>query len=119
MSKQPVYLFQRGETILMAIDINAGDGDAVTIISADLRKLAPGRMGLERTAPVAASFTLTQRAAVGDVAAGWDAEISADDCLALTSGLYMTDVRMTIGGKVVVDDPICIQITEPATLPAA
>lgn len=119
MSRPIIYTFQRGETVLMAIDVATGDKDNVSAISADLRKLDPGKWELKPTAAVAASFTLVEREAAGAVAEGWDATISAADSLDLTAGYYLADVRMTISGVVIIDDSIVIEIKEPATLPAA
>ena len=106
------YVFTRGETILLALDALTGDPLTVTGISAKLRAIAPGRTTIAPSAPVAADFTVTNRAANGSVPAGWDL-VAASTSLA--AGRYGADARLVIAGGVIITDMITVEIREGAS----
>lgn len=106
------YVFTRGETILLALDALTGDPLTVTGISAKLRAIAPGRTTIAPSAPVAATFTVTARAANGSVPAGWDLVAASS---ALAAGRYIADARLEIAGGIIITDMIMVDIREGAS----
>lgn len=111
-------VFQRGETVMLALDVQSGDSDQVTGIVAKLRRLPVGNYSLKADADVAATFTVVPRAASGLIAEGWDLTIPAATSAALTAGQYLADARIEIAGVVVTTNPIIVEIREPATVTA-
>ena len=113
--------WQRGETIALAIYIDAGDPAdlaSVTGVSAKLRRLAPGSVELAADAALVATFDVAARAASADLAAGWTLTIDKDASALIAPGRYLADARFEIGGAVVTSDPIVVVIEEPATVTA-
>ena len=106
------YVFTRGETIVLALDALVGDPLTVTAIAAKLRAIPAGRTTISPGAPVAATFTVTPRAANGSVPAGWDLVAASS---ALAAGRYGTDARLDIAGGVVITDMVLIEIREGAS----
>lgn len=93
----PVYTFARGATIRLALDVLGGNPAAVTDVAAVLRKV--GKIGAlpGPNDAVAATFTVTARAAAGDVPAGWDLTIVASVTATLPAGYYAGDARLSFG----------------------
>lgn len=106
------YIFTRGEAIVLALDVLEGDPLAVTEITAKLRAIASGRTTISASAPVAATFIVTARAANGDVPAGWN--LVADSAL-LSVGRYGADARIIILGAPVITDMALIEIRKGAS----
>lgn len=106
------YIFQRGETISLALDCFTGDPLAVTGISAGMKAVAPGRTGVAAGAPLAAAFVIAPRAAQGDIPAGWTLTIDAAASAALAVGNYLADARLEIGSGVVITESIALSIRE-------
>ncbi|SMF70485.1 hypothetical protein [Allosphingosinicella indica] len=111
------YVFQRGETISLALDAIEGDAGSVSAIAADLRPLSNGRVEATEDAPIAASFTISDRAAEGDDPGGFNLVITAAFSADLSPGLYIADARVTVAGGVIVTDPVTLRIAEPVTRP--
>jgi hypothetical protein len=109
------YLFQRGETIGIALDAIEGDVATVSAISAVMKLVPPGRNTVPADTPVAATFSVTPRAAAGGIAAGWNLIVSDSASAGLAPGTYHADARLTVGGGVIVTDPITIQIKQSVT----
>lgn len=109
------YTFQRGETVRIGLatdDSTAG----VTQVAAKLRRFEPGKKTFDPLhTPVA--FSVTARAAAGDVAAGWDLEIDEAVSALLSPGLYQADAKITVGSDVIITEGVAIQILEPASIP--
>ena len=105
------YIFTRGEDVVLSLDVIAGDPLIVTEISAKMRAIAPGRTTISPTAPVAATFTVTARAANGDIPAGWN--LVADSTL-LAVGRYGADARLVFGAKVITEMAL-VEIKQGAT----
>ncbi len=105
-------IFQRGETISLALDAVSGDPLTVTSITAAMKAVAPGRTSVSASAPVAAAFVISPRAAVGDVPAGWTLSIDANVSASLPSGHYLADARLGVGGGVIITETVMIQIRE-------
>jgi hypothetical protein len=107
-----LYVFQRGETISLALDAVTGDPLSVTAISAGMKAVAPGRTSVSAATPLAASFAITPRAAQGDIPPGWNLTIDAATSVGLAAGNYLADARMTVGGGVVITEGVAIALQE-------
>lgn len=106
------YIFQRGETISLALDAVTGDPLSVTAISAAMKVVAPGRTSVSAGTPVAATFTISPRAAQGDIPPGWNLTIDAASSAALATGNYLADAKLTVGGGVVITESVAIAVRE-------
>ena len=109
------YVFQRGETITLALDALEGDPASVQAISAQMKAVLPGRTSVTPGEPVAADFTISPRAAAGSVPAGWTLVIPAAQSAGLTAGSYLADARLVLGDAVVLSDPVSIRIRQAVT----
>jgi hypothetical protein len=106
------YIFQRGETILLALDCVTGDPLAVSAITASMKAVAPGRTGVDAGAPVAAAFAISPRAAQGDIPPGWTLTVDASASAQLAVGNYRADAKLSVAGGVVITESIPIAIRE-------
>jgi hypothetical protein len=109
------YTFQRGETLFLALDAVTGDPLSVTSISAVMKAVPPGRTVVPEGAAVAANFSITPRAAEGDIPAGWTLTIPATISASLAAGAYMADARLEVASGVIVTEPIAIRIKPSVT----
>ncbi len=109
------FTYQRGETISLALDAVRGDPATVTSVTAQMKALATGRNSVDPLTPVAASFAVTGRIASGDIPAGWTLTIDAATSSGLSSGNYLTDARLSIGGGVVITECVAIRIRDAVT----
>ena len=109
------YIYQRGETISLALDAVSGDPTGVTAITAQVKAVPAGRTMVPAGAPVAATFVPVARAASGDVPAGWTLTISAATSATLTAGLYQADARLVIAAGVIITDAVSIRIRDAVT----
>jgi hypothetical protein len=114
--KMTPYVFQRGETISLALDAVSGDPLTVSAIAAQIKAVPPGRTSVPAGSPVAAAFTITARTAAGDVPAGWTLTIPATASAGLAAGAYLTDARLEVAGGVVVTDSVAIRIRETVSV---
>jgi hypothetical protein len=106
------YIFQRGETISLALDAVSGDLLSVTALTARMKAVAPGRTSVSPTTPLAASFTVIPRSAAGDIPPGWTLTIPAIASAMLIAGSYLADAKLSVGGGVIVTESIAIRIKE-------
>ena len=111
----PPYIFQRGETISLALDVVAGDTAGVTGITAQLKAVAPGRLTIAADAGVAASFSIAARAAALDVPAGWTLTIPAGVSAGLAAGFYAADALINVAGGVVITEQVALRIRDAVT----
>lgn len=109
------YIFQRGETISLALDAVTGDPLTVISISAGMKAVAPGRTGISPDTPLAAAFDIASRAASGDQPAGWTLTIDAAVSAGLSPGNYLADARLGSAGGVTITDSVGITIRESVT----
>lgn len=106
------YIFQRGETISLALDAVTGDPLAVTAISAAMKAVAPGRTSVSAGTPVAAVFAISPRAAQGSISPGWTLTIDAATSAALSAGSYVADARLEVGGGVIMTESVAVVLRE-------
>ena len=66
------YIFQRGETISLALDAVTGNPLSVTAISAAMKAVAPGRTSVNAGTPVAAVFAISPQSGAGRHSAGME-----------------------------------------------
>jgi hypothetical protein len=109
------YTFQRGETIVLALDAMTGDPLSVTAITAVMKAVPPGRSAVPDGAPVAATFSIAPRAAQADIPAGWTLTISAATSAGLTPGAYLADARLEVASGVIKTEPVAIRIKPSVT----
>jgi hypothetical protein len=106
------YVFQRGETISLALDAVSGDPASVSAIAAKLKAVPAGRTSVSADTPLAASFTISSRAAMGEIPAGWTLTIPAATSAGLSAGAYLADARLEVAGGVVVTESVAIRVRE-------
>jgi hypothetical protein len=107
---------RRGAPITFG-NVNTGPGDPALLTQrkAVLRRAGPGLV-VDESAPVAADFVVTFRAATVDVAAGFNFSIDADTSKTLAAGIYAVNGALGAAGvPVVITDPLFIQIEETTT----
>jgi hypothetical protein len=109
------YVFQRGETISLALDAVTGDPAAVSAIVAQLKAVPAGRTNVPASTPIAASFTISSRAAMGEIPAGWTLTIPAATSALLSAGAYLADAKLTVAAGVVVTDSVALRVRESVT----
>jgi hypothetical protein len=109
------YIFQRGETISLALDAVSGDPASVTAITAQLKAVPPGRTSVPPGSPIAASFSVTSRAAMGEIPAGWTLTIPAATSALLVTGAYLADARLEVAGGVVMTESVALRIRPSVT----
>ena len=113
------YSFPRGETILLAWQVLAGDPTLLSAATAALRPaLAVDPSRVDPAQAKVADFTVALQAA--DTGGAWPAfwllTLSATACAAVALGNYLVDLRLTFAdGTVQTTNPVQLTITEPAT----
>ncbi len=110
------FIFQRGETISLALDALSGDPLSVTAVVAKLKAVPPGRTTASASVPVAATFSVSSRVAAGNDPAGWTLTISAPISASLPPGAYLADARLDVGGGVIVTDSVAIRLRESVSV---
>lgn len=92
-----VYTFQRGETVLIALDVVSGDQTTVTSITGSLKQqLAPG---------TETPFNISARAG------GWTLTIDAGISATLAAGFYLAQATLEVPGQIVKTDPVQVRLT--------
>lgn len=109
------YTFQRGETVLLALDAVQGDPSTVTGITAAMKPVAAGRTMVDPAAAVAATFAVTTRAAAGGLPGGWTLTIPAATSAGLAGGTYLADAKLVIGGAVTITEPVAVRMIDAVT----
>jgi hypothetical protein len=77
-----------------------------------LKAVPPGRTTVPTGAPVAASFVIVPRSAVGDVPPGWTLTVSAAVSAGLSPGAYLADARLEVAGGVIVTETVALRLRE-------
>jgi glutamine synthetase len=109
------YSFQRGETVSLALDAVTGDPATVTSVTAAMKPVAAGRTLVDSGAAVAASFSVTNRVAAGQIPAGWTLTLSAAVSAALAAGTYLADAKLVVAGGVTITEPVAIRMIDAVT----
>ena len=109
------YTFQRGETVSIALDAVQGDPATVTSVTAALKPVAAGRTLVDPGATVAATFSVSNRAAAGNIPAGWTLTLSAAISAGLAAGTYLADARLVVAGGVTITEPVAIRMIDAVT----
>lgn len=109
------FIFQRGETISIALDAVTGDPGDVTAITAKLKLLPPGRTSVPEGAAAVADFSIVSRPAAGEIPAGCTLTIPASVSASLDPGKYLADAKLEIAGGIIVTDPVAIRIKSSVT----
>ena len=109
------YTFQRGETVLLALDAVQGDATAVSSVTAAMKAVAAGRSMIDPASPVAATFVVTARAAAGGLPGGWTLTIPAAVSAALAGGTYLADAKLIVAGAVTITEPVAIRMIDAVT----
>jgi hypothetical protein len=112
----PQFIFQRGETISLALDALTGDPLTVSDVSAVMKAVAPGRTSVAPDAPVAAAFAIQARAADAENPAGWTLSIPALVSSTLQPGVYAADARLEMAnGDIIVSETVDISVRPSVT----
>lgn len=106
------FVFQRGETLSLALDAVSGDPATVTAITAKLKAVPAGRTTAPASAPVAASFAVSGRAATSEFPSGWTLTIPAATSAMLATGAYLADARLEVAGGVIVTESVALRLRE-------
>ena len=109
------YTFQRGETVLLALDAVQGDPATVTGVTAAMKPVAAGRTMADPATAVAATFVVSNRAAAGGVPGGWTLTIPAATSAGLTAGTYLADAKLVMAGQVTITEPVAIRMVDAVT----
>lgn len=111
------FNFQRGETILVALDATVGDVSEVTSVEPKLVRIASGGADIPLEAlPQDITIDVIDRAADGPIPAGWNLKISAADSATLLPGIYALDCKVDVGGDVIIPDFIKLNILKAASV---
>lgn len=115
MPRHAIYIFQRGQEILIPItDSAATPGDAPLVV-AKMRKLDNGNNELVEADPVAATFTTYYRESDPDLEKGWNFVVASANSAALDADTYQFNFSVTEGGTIVwKSDRAIVKIEEPA-----
>ena len=110
------YTFQRGETVSIALDAVQGDPLTVSSVTAALKPIAAGRSMIDPGAAVAASFTVTNRAAAAGIPAEWTLTLAAAVSAGLAAGTYLADAKLIVAGGVTITEPVAIRLIDAVTV---
>ena len=105
-----VDTWKAGETIAYALDASAADLSGFGLPIVKMQRMANAATGYEADGEPAIDFTVTARAAVGAVPAGWNARLSAAESLTLEDGRYVIDAALPLGTDWVITPDIFIVI---------
>jgi hypothetical protein len=103
------FTFQRGETVLLALDAVQGDPATVTGVTATMKPVAAGRTMVDPGAAVAATFSVVTRPG------GWTLTIVAATSAVLAAGSYLADARLVVAGTVTITEPVVIRMIDAVT----
>lgn len=109
------YVFQRGETVALALAVVAGDPAIVAGITAAIKPVTAGRGTPDPSVPVAASFDVSFLAAAGDEPARWLLTLSPAVSASLIAGSYFADARLVTAGGVSITETVALTLRDAVT----
>ncbi len=109
------YIFQRGESVALALAVVSGDAAAVDIVTAAMKRVAPGRSGVDPSAPIVATFGVSFVAATTSDPAHWLLSLAPASSAALAAGNYVADARLIVGSGVAITETIAITLRDAVT----
>jgi len=110
-----MYVFQRGETVSLALAVVSGDPGIVTSVTAALKPVTPGRSSPDPAVPVVASFGVIFEAAAGDAPARWLLTLSPLISASLAAGSYLADARLVVGGGICITETVALTLRDAVT----
>jgi hypothetical protein len=105
------YIFQRGETVAVALQVVAGDAATVSAVTAAMKPVAAGRASVDPAAAVAATFEVTFDAS----GPRWLLSLSPVVSAALAAGRYVADARLVVGGGVAITETVALTLRDAVT----
>lgn len=110
------YRFQRGETIMIALEAIGATSDdiaGVASVGAVLKPTIGEQYVAPAPTPATATFSVTPRVAANGIGPGWDLSIDAATSAAIAPGLYATNAALTLlSGAVEKTEALFIRIEE-------
>jgi len=110
-----MYIFQRGETVSLALAVVSGDPTVVTSVTAAVKPVTAGHSTPDPTVPVAANFSVSFAAALGDEPARWLLTLAPATSAALTAGSYFADARLVVAGGVCITETVALTLRDAVT----
>jgi hypothetical protein len=110
-----MYVFQRGETVSLALQIVSGDPAAVTAVTAAIKPVTPGRGTPDPAVPVAARFAVSFAPAAGDQPARWLLTLAPAVSAGLVAGSYLADARLQVAGGVSITETVALTLRDAVT----
>ena len=109
------YSRRRGETITIPVADTGATALGVSLVTARLRQLYPGRSAVGATGSDVANPVITYRPADTTFPVGWLLTLSAAASLAIASGHYQLDLKIDTGsGSFTITEPVILNLMEPA-----
>lgn len=109
-------IIYRGMPLVFGVAATLGDPTLLTDRRAFLKPALPGPEVPPAVTASVATLTITPRAALGGVAAGFDFSLSSVATRALLPGIYVTNVALGFAGEpAIILDPLFIQVRETTT----
>jgi hypothetical protein len=109
------YIFQRGETVSLALAVVSGDPGIVTGVTAAIKPVTPGRGTPDPGVPVAANFSVSFVGAQGNESARWLLTLSPATSAALSAGSYLADARLAMTGGVSITETVALSVRDAVT----
>jgi len=109
------YIFQRGETVALALAVVSGDPAIVGTVTAAMKPAVEGRSWPDPAAPAVADFTVSFVAASGADPARWFLTLTPAVTAALAAGDYLADAKLTVGGGVAITETIGLRLRDAVT----
>ena len=92
--------FRKGEDIVVALDAVSGDVGTVSSVTARMRRVTHFTNSEYNLEDTSIAMSVADRAASGDIPAGWTFTLLAASTAALELGLYAIDATLNVGSSV-------------------
>jgi hypothetical protein len=110
-----MYIFQRGETVSLALAVVSGDAAVVISVTAAIKPVTAGRGTPDPAVPVAASFAVSFSAAAAGEPARWLLTLPPAVTAALPAGSYLADARLVTAGGVCITETVALTLRDAVT----